>query len=195
MGKKCWCWIVPVGMQRRTKQNQKRRLRLRSSFKTFSILIHQLHRQNLFFQLKHLRGPCVGSNTIVMMEWERPYMEACVDALKISPSDSVLEIGFGYSLFVCSSFFGGFGILILPWPKLAQPNARCAYSANRIQSFRPKVHCIIECSAPVLKKLHQWKEKKDGIVVVEGTWQTKVCDVVNHKRCPYPRNELMLHFM
>jgi hypothetical protein len=48
----------------------------------------------------------VGSNTIVMMEWERPYMEACVDALKISPSDSVLEIGFGYSLFVCRHFLG-----------------------------------------------------------------------------------------
>ena len=29
----------------------------------------------------------------VMMEWEKPYMEACVDALK--PSGDVLEIGFG----------------------------------------------------------------------------------------------------
>lgn len=29
----------------------------------------------------------------VMMEWERPYMEACVDALK--PSGDVLEVGFG----------------------------------------------------------------------------------------------------
>ncbi|MBI2743059.1 MAG: class I SAM-dependent methyltransferase [Chlamydiales bacterium] len=29
----------------------------------------------------------------VMMEWERPYMEACIDALK--PSGDVLEIGFG----------------------------------------------------------------------------------------------------
>ncbi len=29
----------------------------------------------------------------VMMEWERPYMQACIDALK--PSGAVLEIGFG----------------------------------------------------------------------------------------------------
>lgn len=29
----------------------------------------------------------------VMMEWEKPYMEACIDALK--PSGDVLEIGFG----------------------------------------------------------------------------------------------------
>ena len=29
----------------------------------------------------------------VMMAWEKPYMEACVDALK--PSGDVLEIGFG----------------------------------------------------------------------------------------------------
>ena len=29
----------------------------------------------------------------VMMEWERPYMEACIDALE--PSGNVLEIGFG----------------------------------------------------------------------------------------------------
>ena len=29
----------------------------------------------------------------VMMEWEKPYMEACIDTL--DPSGSVLEIGFG----------------------------------------------------------------------------------------------------
>ncbi len=77
---------------------------------------HRLHRQNLllvFYQLKDFPGPCVGSNTIVMMEWERPYMEACVDALKISPSDSVLEIGFGYSCLSVRRLLG-VGSLILP---------------------------------------------------------------------------------
>ena len=30
----------------------------------------------------------------VMMEWEKPYMEACVDMLK--PKGHVLEVGFGF---------------------------------------------------------------------------------------------------
>ena len=29
----------------------------------------------------------------VMMEWEKPYMEACIDKLK--PSGNILEVGFG----------------------------------------------------------------------------------------------------
>ena len=29
----------------------------------------------------------------VMMEWEKPYMEACID--KLQPKGDVLEIGFG----------------------------------------------------------------------------------------------------
>ena len=33
--------------------------------------------------------------TQVMMAWERPYMVRCIDALKITESDSVLEVGFG----------------------------------------------------------------------------------------------------
>ena len=33
------------------------------------------------------------TNQQVMMEWEKPYMEACIDALK--PEGDVLEIGFG----------------------------------------------------------------------------------------------------
>jgi hypothetical protein len=130
-------------------------------------------------------------------------------------------------LFVCSSSFGG-GIFDITLTQPGPTYARCAYSANRIQSFRPKNHTIIECGLPggifditltqpgptyarcaysanriqsfrtqkpVLEKLHQWKERKNGIVVVEGTWQTKVCDVVDHKRCPYPRYEHMLHFV
>ena len=34
------------------------------------------------------------NNFQVMMEWEKPYMEACVDMLK--PKGHVLEIGFGF---------------------------------------------------------------------------------------------------
>ena len=49
----------------------------------------------------------------VMMEWEKPYMHACIDALK--PFGDVLEIGFGLG-----------------------------YSAERIQTYHPKSHTIIE---------------------------------------------------
>ena len=34
-----------------------------------------------------------AANHQVMMEWEKPYMEACIDELK--PKGNVLEIGFG----------------------------------------------------------------------------------------------------
>ena len=39
--------------------------------------------------------PYHGENTMVMMEWERPYMEELVSALKLREDDTVLEIGFG----------------------------------------------------------------------------------------------------
>mmetsp|Transcript_88734 Transcript_88734/g.162651 ORF Transcript_88734/g.162651 Transcript_88734/m.162651 type:complete len:407 (+) Transcript_88734:91-1311(+) len=78
----------------------------------------------------------------VMMEWEKPYMEKCVEVLEIDENSHVLEIGFG-----------------------------CAYSAEKIQKYKPKSHTIIECSEAVLKRLHCWAAKREGIVVVEGTWQ------------------------
>merc|ERR1740130_545579 len=56
------------------------------------------------------------ANKQVMMAWEKDYMCACVDALKITKGDSVLEIGFG-----------------------------CGFSANQVQSYRPRSHTIIEC--------------------------------------------------
>ena len=34
------------------------------------------------------------NNQQVMMEWEKPYMEACIDLLQ--PRGDVLEVGFGY---------------------------------------------------------------------------------------------------
>jgi len=63
----------------------------------------------------------------VMMEWERPYMVACVNALKITLEDDVLEVSFNLHVLCKAShayFFQiGFG---------------CAYSADRIQHFKPK---------------------------------------------------------
>ena len=79
----------------------------------------------------------------VMMEWEKPYMESCID--KLEPSGDVLEIGFGLG-----------------------------YSANRIQSFKPKSHTIIECDPVVLQKLETWAKDKKNIIIVKGKWQEKL---------------------
>jgi len=84
----------------------------------------------------------------VMMEWERPYMEKCVDVMRIDSDSNVLEIGFG-----------------------------CAYSAEWIQSKRPRSHTIIECSPPVLERLHKWASTHDNVIVVEGTWQERLPDL------------------
>ena len=82
----------------------------------------------------------------VMMEWEKPYMEACID--KLEPSGDVLEIGFGLG-----------------------------YSANRIQSYKPKSHTIIECDPVVLQKLETWAEDKKNVIIVKGKWQTKLSEL------------------
>ncbi|RHY00069.1 hypothetical protein DYB25_010405 [Aphanomyces astaci] len=79
----------------------------------------------------------------VMMAWEREYMEKCVDALGITPTSDVLEIGFGL-----------------------------AYSATRIQSYSPKSHTIIECDPVSLMELEVWAKTRPNVVIVAGTWQT-----------------------
>jgi len=84
----------------------------------------------------------------VMMEWERPYMERCVENLRIHSDSDVLEIGFG-----------------------------CAYSANAIQLEKPRSHTIIECSPPVLERLRAWASTRPNVVVVEGTWQERLPDL------------------
>jgi hypothetical protein len=69
-----------------------------------------------------------GEGWQVMMAWEKPYMEACVDALGLGPTSDVLEIGFGMG-----------------------------YSSDRIQSYGVRSHTIIECSPEVLARLRRWK--------------------------------------
>jgi hypothetical protein len=81
----------------------------------------------------------------VMMQWEKPYMERCIDVLRIDQDSDVLEIGFG-----------------------------CAYSADRIQLAQPRSHTIIECSPPVLERLRSWALKHKNVKIVEGTWQEKL---------------------
>ncbi|CAM9137054.1 unnamed protein product [Choristocarpus tenellus] len=86
--------------------------------------------------------PYKGENTVVMMEWEIPYMRALADALTIKGGDEVLEIGFG-----------------------------CGYSADRIQELRPRGHTIVECAPAVLSRLRVWADGRPGVHVVEGYWQ------------------------
>ncbi|KAJ0408052.1 hypothetical protein ATCC90586_003687 [Pythium insidiosum] len=102
----------------------------------------------------------------VMMAWERQYMHACVDALGIQRSDRVLEIGFGL-----------------------------AYSATRIQSYRPRSHTIIECDSAVLLQAHAFAADQPGeVTIVEGTWQ-RMLPVLGDFDCiffddyPLPENE------
>tara|TARA_R110000824_G_scaffold40100_2_gene120483 strand:- start:1570 stop:2244 length:675 start_codon:yes stop_codon:yes gene_type:complete len=83
----------------------------------------------------------------VMMEWEKPYMKACIDELSPTNKD-VLEIGFG-----------------------------CGYSAEQIQKYSPRSHTIIECHSGVInygqfeKGFHPTLGKYSNVKWVEGTWQ------------------------
>ncbi|KAL3660047.1 hypothetical protein V7S43_014969 [Phytophthora oleae] len=81
----------------------------------------------------------------VMMQWEKQYMETCVDALAILPTDRVLEIGFGL-----------------------------AYSATHIQTFNPKSHTIIECDQETLQRAQQFATGHSGVRIVAGTWQQQL---------------------
>jgi len=77
----------------------------------------------------------------VMSEWEKEYMEKCVDYLDVEEKD-ILEIGFG-----------------------------CGYSANRIQENNPKTHTIVECHPVVINKLKDWSKKFENIYIIEDIWQ------------------------
>ena len=64
--------------------------------------------------------PASGVSRVVMMRWEKPYMEALADALGVGGDDDVLEIGYGLG-----------------------------FSAARIAAARPRTHAIVECDAAV----------------------------------------------
>eukprot|EP00940_MAST-03C_sp_MAST-3C-sp2_P000211 g211.t1 len=95
-------------------------------------------------------------NTLVMMSWEKKYMQACVDALTIKDrSDDVLEIGFG-----------------------------CGFSASRIQEYRPRTHTIIECDEVVLKRLRLWVKRSGAknVKIVGARWQVALSGELNRER-------------
>mmetsp|Transcript_2575 Transcript_2575/g.3828 ORF Transcript_2575/g.3828 Transcript_2575/m.3828 type:complete len:244 (+) Transcript_2575:63-794(+) len=91
---------------------------------------------------KNRNSPYIGTNSIVMMEWEKDYMKQLVNALTIDSGSIVLEIGWG-----------------------------CGYSGTEIQEKNPKMHVIIECSSTVLKRAHKWAESRPSVKIIEGYWQ------------------------
>ena len=75
-------------------------------------------------QLELCGAPAEGASSVVMMAWERPYMEALVDALEVTPADTVLEIGYGLG-----------------------------FSCAAIQCRRPRRHVVVECDPGVRARI------------------------------------------
>ena len=75
-------------------------------------------------QLELCGAPAEGATSVVMMAWERPYMEALVEALDVTPRDTVLEVGYGLG-----------------------------FSCAAIQKRRPRRHVVVECDAGVRARM------------------------------------------
>jgi len=88
----------------------------------------------------------------VMMEWEKPYMEKCIEYL--NPFGSVLEIGFGLGY---------------------SANKLCSYQ-NVIS------YTVVECSPNVWKKIDLFKENIKNtrpelkINIIRGRWEDVLCE-------------------
>jgi len=88
----------------------------------------------------------------VMMEWEKPYMEKCIEYL--DPSGSVLEIGFGLGY---------------------SANKLCSYQS--VTSYT-----VIECCPEVWKKFELFKENMKitrpelNVTVIKGRWEDVLCE-------------------
>ena len=118
-------------------------------------------------QLELCGAPAEGASSVVMMAWERPYMEALVDALAITSTDSVLEIGYGLG-----------------------------FSCAAIQRREPRRHVVVECDAGVRARIPEGVEvvsdyvparwdrppqrgaASHGVEVAATTWQAYI-DSVN----------------
>ena len=88
-----------------------------------------------------------NGNNQVMMEWEKPYMEKCIEVLE--PSGSVLEIGFGFGY-----------------------SARKICSYDSVTSYT-----VVECAPVVWEKFEEFKTKLSEdrpelvVSVIKGRWQ------------------------
>ena len=83
----------------------------------------------------------------VMMEWEKPYMEQCID--KLNPYGDVLEIGFGFGY---------------------SASRICSYS-------NVKSYTVIECCPTVWEKFEEWKIAFPNVDIklVKGRWEDMLC--------------------
>ncbi len=77
----------------------------------------------------------------IMMEWEKPYMEACIK--KLNPFGDVLEIGFGLAY-----------------------SATAIQSYKDV-----KKHTIIECSPEVWEKVEEFKKEHPNVELIKGRWE------------------------
>ncbi|CAH0479575.1 unnamed protein product [Peronospora belbahrii] len=91
----------------------------------------------------------------VIMQWEKQYMELCVDALDIQLTDRVLEIGSGL-----------------------------AYSSSRIQTFKPQSHVIVECDLETLQRARMFAARHNRVEIMPGTWQ-KVLPELDQYDCVF----------
>ena len=116
-----------------------------------------------------------NNNQQVMMEWEKPYMEALVE--KLNPSGDVLEIGFGlgYSADVIQKY---------------------DINTHTIIECNPEV---------LKKLRKWAKKQKHPVIIVEGTWQEKLPTINQHfdsffmddypfTDCPDPKDVRYFHF-
>ena len=118
-------------------------------------------------QLELCGAPAEGASSVVMMAWEKPYMEALVDALAITSTDSVLEVGYGLG-----------------------------FSCAAIQRRQPRRHVVVECDAGVRARIPddvelvsdyvpaRWDRTlpqrgvaSHGVEVAATTWQAYIDDV------------------
>lgn len=83
----------------------------------------------------------------VMMEWEKPYMEKCIDVLK--PHGCVLEIGFGF----------GYS------------------ASQICNNINVKSYTVIECCPVVWERFEEWKKQYPNIDInlIKGRWEDVMC--------------------
>ena len=91
----------------------------------------------------------------IMMEWEKPYMEACIDYLDIY--GSVLEVGFGLGY-----------------------SARRICSSPNITEYT-----VIECSPVVWKRFEKFRNEFPHIKMnlIKGRWEDVLCLCNKYDRC------------
>ncbi len=91
----------------------------------------------------------------IMMEWEKPYMEACIDYLDIY--GSVLEVGFGLGY-----------------------SARRICSSPNITEYN-----VIECSPVVWERFEKFRNEFPHIPMnlIKGRWEDVLCLCNKYDRC------------